>query len=58
MKVAYYYRGRTGSAGFLLPEDITLLKRLFAHGSLPPKGQLRGTLLAVSQSEYRESERG
>lgn len=38
MKVAYYYRGRTGSAGFLLPEDITLLKRLFAHGSLPPKG--------------------
>lgn len=42
MKVAYYYRGRTGSAGFLLPEDITLLKRLFAHGSLPPKGQLRG----------------
>ena len=33
MKVVYYYRGRTGSAGFLLPEDMALLKRLFAHGS-------------------------
>ena len=42
MKVVYYYRGRTGSAGFLLPEDMALLKRLFAHGSLPPKAQLRG----------------
>lgn len=42
MKVAYYYRGRTGSAGFLLPEDAALLKRLFSHGSLPPKAQLRG----------------
>ena len=42
MKVAYYYRGHTGSAGFLLPEDMALLKRLFAHGSLPPKAQLQG----------------
>ena len=42
MKAVYYYRGRTGSAGFLLPEDMALLKRLFAHGSLPPKAQLRG----------------
>lgn len=42
MKVAYYYRGHTGSAGFLLPEDAALLKRLFAHSSLPSKGQLRG----------------
>ncbi len=42
MKVVYYYRGRTGSAGFLLLEDMALLKRLFAHGSLPPKAQLRG----------------
>ena len=42
MKVAYYYRGHTGSAGFRLPEDMALLKRLFAHGSLPPKAQLRG----------------
>ena len=42
MKVVYYYRGRTGSAGFLLPEDMALLKRLFEHGSLPPKAQLRG----------------
>ena len=25
-----------------LPEDMALLKRLFAHGSLPPKAQLRG----------------
>ena len=40
MKAVYYYRGRTGSAGFLLPEDMALLKRLFAHGSLPPKAQL------------------
>ena len=38
MKAVYYYRGHTGSAGFLLPEDMALLKRLFAHGSLPPKG--------------------
>ena len=42
MKAVYYYRGHTGSAGFLLPEDMALLKRLFAHGSLPPKAQLRG----------------
>ncbi|WP_209341374.1 recombinase family protein [Flavonifractor sp. AGMB03687] len=42
MKVAYYYRGCTGSAGFLLPEDVALLKRLFTHDSLPPKGQLYG----------------
>ena len=42
MKVAYYYRGRTGSAGFRLPEDMALLKRLFAHGGLPPKAQLQG----------------
>ena len=42
MKVAYYYRWHTGSAGFRLPEDMALLKRLFAHGSLPPKAQLRG----------------
>ena len=33
MKVVYYYRGRTGSAGFLLPEDMALLKRLFAKRS-------------------------
>ena len=38
MKVVYYYRGRTGSAGFLLPEDMALLK----SGSLPPKAQLQG----------------
>ena len=42
MKAVYYYRGHTGSAGFLLPEDMALLKRLFAHGSLPPKVQLQG----------------
>lgn len=42
MKAVYYYRGHTGSAGFLLPEDMALLKRLFAHGSLPPKAQLQG----------------
>lgn len=42
MKAAYYYRGRSGSAGFLLPEDMALLKRLFSHGSLPPKAQLWG----------------
>ena len=42
MKAVYYYRGHTGSAGFLLLEDMALLKRLFAHGSLPPKAQLRG----------------
>ena len=42
MKAVYYYRGHTGSAGFLLLEDMALLKRLFAHGSLPPKAQLQG----------------
>ena len=42
MKAVYYYRGHTGSAGFLLPEDMALLKRLFAHGSLPPKAPLQG----------------
>ena len=55
MKAIYYYRGHTGSAGFLLPEDMALLKRLFAHGSLPPKAQLQETLLAVSPGEHEQS---
>lgn len=42
MKAVYYYRDPAGSAGFLLPEDAVLLERLFAHGSLPSKEQLRG----------------
>lgn len=42
MKVVYYYRGRTGSAGFLLPEDMALLKRLFAHGACRPKRSCEG----------------
>lgn len=37
MKAVYYYRDRTGSAGFLLPEDKALLDRLFTHGSRPTK---------------------
>ena len=42
MKAVYYYRDRTGSAGFLLPEDKALLDRLFTHGSRPTKEQLCG----------------
>lgn len=42
MKAVYDYRDRTGSAGFLLPEDKALLDRLFTHGSRPTKEQLCG----------------
>lgn len=41
-KVCYYYRDHSGSAGFTLPDDKTLLQRLFNSPVLPADEQLRG----------------